>query len=142
MNVAGSNVPVARVGVLGCGLMGAGIAEVCARAGYDTVVREVSEDLVNKGVSRIRKSLDRAVEKGRLPAAERDAASARLRGVVAIEALADRDLVIEAIVEHFDDKRRTFQALDPLLGPEALLASNTSSLTITPLAAATGGPSG
>jgi 3-hydroxybutyryl-CoA dehydrogenase len=131
---------VRRVGVLGCGLMGAGIAEVCARAGYDTVVREVSDDLLEKGLARIRRSLDRGVEKGRLSAEERDAASGRLRGVVALDALADRDLVIEAIVEHLDEKRQTFAALDGVLGGEAILASNTSSLTITQLAVATRRP--
>ncbi len=117
--------------------MGAGIAEVCARAGYDTVVREVSEELLERGLARIRASLERGVEKGKLDAAARDAALARLRGVVALEALGDRDLVIEAIVEQVEEKRRTFAALDALLAPEGMLASNTSSLTITQLATAT-----
>jgi 3-hydroxybutyryl-CoA dehydrogenase len=133
-------VNVRRIGVLGCGLMGAGIAEVCARAGYDTVVREVSEELLQKGVARIHKSLDRAVEKGRLAAAERDAAAGRLRGAVALEQLAGCDLVIEAIVENVEEKRQTFAALDRELGAEAILASNTSSLTITQLAMATKRP--
>ncbi|HEV8630640.1 MAG TPA: 3-hydroxyacyl-CoA dehydrogenase NAD-binding domain-containing protein, partial [Thermoanaerobaculia bacterium] len=131
---------VRRVGVLGCGLMGAGIAEVCAGAGYETIVREVSEDLLQKGLQRIRQSLDRAVEKGRLTAAERDAASARLSGAVALDQLAGCDLVIEAIVEHLEEKRQTFVALDALLSAPALIASNTSSLTITQLAAATRRP--
>ena len=120
--------------------MGAGIAEVCARAGYETIVREVSEDLLQQGLQRIRQSLDRAVEKGRLTAAERDATSGRLSGAVALDQLAGCDLVIEAIVEHLEEKRQIFVALDQLLAPPALLASNTSSLTITQLAAATRRP--
>jgi 3-hydroxybutyryl-CoA dehydrogenase len=120
--------------------MGAGIAEVCARAGFDTVVREVSEDLLQNGLSRVRQSLDRGVEKGRVTAADREAALGRLRGVVTLGALADRDLVIEAIVEQLDEKRRTLAAVDEVVGREAILASNTSSLTVIQLALATRRP--
>jgi 3-hydroxybutyryl-CoA dehydrogenase len=125
---------IQKVGVLGCGLMGAGIAEVCARAGYPTVVREVSEELLEKGLGRIRASLDKAVEKGKLEAAARDEALARLTDAVDVAALADCDLVVEAIVENLEQKRDTFTALDQAVKPEAIFASNTSSLTITQLA--------
>jgi 3-hydroxybutyryl-CoA dehydrogenase len=125
---------IQKVGVLGCGLMGSGIAEVCARAGYPTVVREVSEELLEKGLERIHGSLGKAVDKGKLEAAVRDEAVARLSGVVDLAALADCDLVIEAIVENLEQKRETFTALDAAVKPEAIVASNTSSLTITQLA--------
>jgi 3-hydroxybutyryl-CoA dehydrogenase len=133
-------VKIRKVGVLGCGLMGSGIAEVSARAGYDTVVREVSEELVENGLGRIRKSMDKAVEKGKLEAETRDQAAGRLRGVVELAELADCDLVIEAIIENLDDKKKTFSALDGLVQESALFASNTSSLTITQIAMATKRP--
>ncbi|HVT58818.1 MAG TPA: 3-hydroxybutyryl-CoA dehydrogenase [Thermoanaerobaculia bacterium] len=126
-----------KVGVLGCGLMGAGIAEVAARAGFETVVREVSEEVMGKGLDRIRGSLGRAVEKGKMEGAARDQALARLTGVVDLAALADCDLVVEAIVENLDEKRQTFAALDQVVKAGALFASNTSSLTITQVATAT-----
>jgi 3-hydroxybutyryl-CoA dehydrogenase len=129
-----------KVGVLGCGLMGAGIAEVAARAGFETVVREVSEEVVEKGLEKLRGSLDKAVERGKLDAGERDKAWGRLHGVVDLGALADCDLVVEAIVENLDEKRRTFAALDAVVKEGALFASNTSSLTITQIAMATRRP--
>ena len=131
---------IKQVGVLGCGLMGSGIAEVAARAGYQTLVREVSEELLSKGLERIRGSLDRAVERGKLAAADGEETFGRIRGVVNLERLAECDLVIEAIVENVDEKRRTFQALDEAVQESAIFASNTSSLTVTQLAVATGRP--
>lgn len=128
---------IKKVGVLGCGLMGSGIAEVVARSGYQTVVREVSEDLLDKGLARIQRSLDRAVTKGRLEEAERAATLERLSGAVSLEELAECDLVIEAIVESFEEKRKTFAALDREVKDGAIFASNTSSLTITQLAMTT-----
>jgi 3-hydroxybutyryl-CoA dehydrogenase len=125
---------IKKVGVLGCGLMGSGIAEVAARAGYETVVREVSQEVVDKGLQKIQGSLGKAVEKGKLDAAERDAALARLSGVVSLDDLADCDFVIEAIVENIDEKKKTFTALDEVVKKEAIFASNTSSLTITQMA--------
>ncbi len=95
-----------KVGVLGAGLMGSGIAEVCAKAGYDTVVREVSEDLVKKGLSRIEGSLGKAVEKGKLAAEDRDAAWKRISSTTRLEDLADCDLVIEAISRTWTSRRR------------------------------------
>lgn len=129
-----------KVGVLGCGLMGAGIAEVAARAGFETVVREVSEEVVEKGLEKLRGSLDKAVERGKLDAGERDKAWGRLHGVVDLGGLADCDLVVEAIVENLDEKRRTFAALDAVVKEGVLFASNTSSLTITQIAMATRRP--
>lgn len=131
---------IRKVGVLGCGLMGAGIAEVAAKAGFETVVREVGQELLDRGMKRLRGSLDRAVEKGKLDGAARDATLARLTGTTELEPFADCDLVIEAIVENLDEKKRIFGALDALVQKSALFATNTSSLTVTQLAMATERP--
>ena len=129
-----------KVGVLGCGLMGAGIAEVCAKAGLETVVREIDQDFLDKGMRRIEKSLDRAVEKGKLEAGDREATWSRLSGTISDDDLADCDLIIEAIVENIEEKSRTYAALNEVVQESALFASNTSSLTITELATASGRP--
>jgi 3-hydroxybutyryl-CoA dehydrogenase len=129
-----------KVGVLGCGLMGSGIAEVCARAGYETAVREVDEGFLRKGLSRIEKSLDRAVEKGKMKAEDRDAVRKRLTGTVRLEDLRDCDLIIEAVVENLDLKKETFGRLDALCKPETIFCSNTSSLTIIEMSMATKRP--
>ncbi len=131
---------IKKVGVLGCGLMGAGIAEVAAAAGCDVVVREVSDELLEKGRGRIETSLAKAVEKGKLEERRRDAILGRIRGVIELGGLRDCDLVIEAIVENLEEKRRTFAALDEEVKKTALFASNTSSLTITEIAVATRRP--
>lgn len=126
---------IKKVGVLGSGLMGSGIAEVAARAGYDTVVREVTSELLDKGLARIRGSMDKAVEKGKMEGAARDQAISRLSGTVDdLSVLADCDLVVEAIVENLEEKKKTFSALDEAVKAEAIFASNTSSLTITQIA--------
>jgi len=131
---------IEKVGVVGCGLMGSGIAEVAAKAGLDVLVHEMTDDLVDAGQGRIRRSLDRAVEKEKLSASDRDGAWGRLRFTTELSELADRDLVIEAIVEEIEAKKKLLSALDGLCGPETILASNTSSLTITDMAAATARP--
>ena len=131
---------IKKVGVLGCGLMGSGIAEVAARAGFVTVIREVSEELLEKGRGRIEKSLAKAVFKGKLVEEEKAKILSRLTGVVELDDLSDCDLVIEAIVENIDAKRQTFQALDETVKKSALFASNTSSLTITEIAMSTNRP--
>ncbi len=131
---------IERVGVAGCGLMGSGIAEVAARAGFDVVVREIEDDALEAGKGRIRKSLDRAVEKGKIEAGDRDAAWERIAFTVELDGLADRDLIVEAIVESLEAKNELFGALDDVCGPETIFASNTSSLTITDMAAATDRP--
>jgi 3-hydroxybutyryl-CoA dehydrogenase len=128
---------IEKVGVLGCGLMGAGIAEVCAKAGFTTVVREVDEGLLEKGMQRIERSLSKAVDKGKLEAVQRDETMSRISGTTELESLADRDLVVEAIVESLQAKVETFAALDRIVRDGAIFASNTSSLTITQIAMAT-----
>ena len=133
-------IEIERVGVMGCGLMGSGIAEVAARAGFETVVREVEQDYLDGGMARIETSLGRAVDQGKMDAADRDATLGRLRGTVELEDLAECDLVIEAIVENLEEKCRTFAALDKVAKPAAIFASNTSSLTITQIAMATERP--
>ncbi len=131
---------IKKVGVLGCGLMGSGIAEVAAASGLDVVVREVSDELLENGRQRIERSLAKAVEKGKLAPEVRDKTLGRITGVVELDELSDCDLVIEAIVENLDVKRKTFAALDETVKKSALLASNTSSLTITEIAMATRRP--
>lgn len=131
---------IRKVGVLGCGLMGSGIAEVCIKSGFATVVREVDDVWLAKGTARLRGSLDKAVEKGKLEAAAREAALGRLHATTDLGDLADCDLVVEAIVENLEEKRRTFGALAGIVKPEAIFASNTSSLTVTQLAAVSGRP--
>ena len=131
---------IRTVGVVGCGLMGRGIAQICAAAGYDTVVREVNDDLLAKGLGAVSKQLDRAVEKGKLEAEERDRTLERLSGTVSLEDLADCDIVIEAIVEDIDVKKDLFGVLDRQSPEGTIFASNTSSLTVTEMAASTGRP--
>jgi 3-hydroxybutyryl-CoA dehydrogenase len=131
---------IKTVGVLGCGLMGAGIAQVSAAAGYRTIVREVEEPFLKKGMGRIEKFLAGGVEKGKLTAQDRETTLANLAGTTRIEDLAGCDLVIEAIVENIDEKARTYGALEPLLAAEAIVCSNTSSLCITELASKTRRP--
>ncbi|OQA46691.1 MAG: 3-hydroxybutyryl-CoA dehydrogenase [Chloroflexi bacterium ADurb.Bin325] len=132
--------PITRVGIVGCGLMGSGIAEVCARAGYTVIVREVSREQLAAGLARIDGSLDRAVARGKLAAAERDAARSRIIGATDLSAFADCDLVVEAVAENLELKRRVFAELDAAAPRHALLASNTSSLAIIEMAAATDRP--
>lgn len=131
---------IGKVGVVGCGLMGSGIAEVAAKSGFDVVVREVSGDLLAAGEKRIRKSMDKAVEKEKLSAGDRDAAWSRLSFTTEMADLAGADLVIEAIVEDPDTKNELFRALDGLCGERTIFASNTSSLTIIDMAAQTSRP--
>jgi 3-hydroxybutyryl-CoA dehydrogenase len=131
---------IKRVGVLGCGLMGSGIAQVCAAAGYETVVREISEEAVRRGLAGIAKQLGKSVEKGKLPAEERDAIVGRLSGTANLEDLRGCDIIIEAVVEDLALKNEMWRTLDELCGPETIFASNTSSLTIADMAAATKRP--
>jgi len=131
---------IQSVGVLGCGLMGSGIAQVCLRAGLTTVVRELSDDLAAAGRARIESSFEQAVRRGKLDAAGRDQALTGLRTCVDVEPLAQCDLVIEAIVEDLEEKRKTFVAVDAVAKKTAIFASNTSSLTLTQLAMATSRP--
>ncbi len=131
---------IRRVGVAGCGLMGSGIAEVAAKAGFDVVVREIDEGALEAGRARVVKSLDRAVGKGKLDPAARDETLSRFTFTTSLDDFADRDLVIEAIVESLDVKNELFGYLDGVCPPETIFASNTSSLTVTDMAAATSRP--
>jgi 3-hydroxybutyryl-CoA dehydrogenase len=128
------------VGVLGCGLMGAGIAQISAAAGYKTVVREVEEPLVSKGLARIDKFLAGGVEKGKLTAEEKTRTLGNLSGTTKLEDLHTCDIVVEAIVENIDDKARSYAVLDTVLPEHAIVCSNTSSLCITELASKTRRP--
>lgn len=131
---------IQRVGVIGCGLMGSGIAETCARSGYEVAVREVNAELMEKGLQRIKSSMAKGVEKGKLSQVDMDAAWKRVRGTVVLEDLKDSDLVIEAAIENMAEKKQLFAAMDRLVGPETIIASNTSSLCITEMASVTKRP--
>jgi len=128
---------IKTVGVLGCGLMGSGIAQVCATAGYRTLAREVSDALIDRGRGIIERSLAKLVERGKVPAADRDAALERLTFTTDIADLGDADVVIEAVTENLDLKNALWSELDAMCRPESIFASNTSSLTIAAMAAAT-----
>src|SRR2546430_732453 len=128
---------IKRVGVLGCGLMGGGIAQVAATAGYDTMVRDVSQQVWDKARAAIERSLAKFVEKGKLPAADRDAALKRLRFTTTTAELKGCDIVLEAVTEDLDLKNTLWKELDGLCPPTTIFASNTSSLTIAAMAAAT-----
>lgn len=131
---------VRSVGVVGCGLMGSGIVEVAARAGAEVVFLEADTSRVAAGKDRIAHSTLRAVERGKLDAAERDRILGRIRGVTTVDGLADVDLVIEAATEDLETKRALFRRLDEVVRPDVILASNTSSIPIVELGAATGRP--
>src|SRR5207249_184772 len=107
---------IRTVGVLGCGLMGSGIAQVCASAGYKTIVREVDEVAVNQGLGRIRRFLDEGVAKGKVTTDARDKALGNLSGTTTFDALKECDLIVEAIVENLDQKRETYAFLEPIVG--------------------------
>jgi 3-hydroxybutyryl-CoA dehydrogenase len=126
-----------NVAVLGCGLMGSGIAQVCAQAGRSVTVIEVSEEYLNKGLASINKQLGKLVEKARLSSEDRDATAARLRGSTRLEDAAGAEIVIEAIIESMDEKNQTYTRLDQICPPETIFASNTSSLSITQMMTAT-----
>ncbi|OLD62095.1 MAG: 3-hydroxybutyryl-CoA dehydrogenase [Acidobacteria bacterium 13_1_40CM_2_60_7] len=132
--------PIQKVGVIGCGLMGSGIAQVCAQAGFPTVVREVSMELVEKGLKGIEKNLTRMVEKGAITEAAKSEIRGRLKGTTSLGDLKDCNVIIEAIIEQLGTKRELFAALDALCPKATIFASNTSSLTITELATATKRP--
>ena len=131
---------IQKVGVVGCGLMGSGIAQVCAQAGFTTVVREISSEIVDEGLKGIDKNLTRLVEKGTLTDAQRGEVRGHLTGTTALEDLKDCDLVVEAIIEQLPAKRELFSKLDSICPPQTIFASNTSSLTITEIATSTKRP--
>jgi 3-hydroxybutyryl-CoA dehydrogenase len=133
-----SSTRIRKVGVAGCGLMGGGIVETAASFGFPVVVREVSDALLDKGLARIDKSLSRAVEKGKSTPEQKAATLAQIKRTTSLKDFADCDLVIEAIIENLDEKRAFYAELDRVAKKDALFASNTSSLSITEMAAATG----
>ena len=128
---------IKKVGVLGCGLMGSGIAQVSATAGFDTVVKAVSDEFINKGFAGIEKSLSKFAEKGTITVDQQREIRGRLSGTTNFEDLADCDIIIEAIIENLEEKRNTYRQLDALCKPETIFASNTSSLSITEMMTAT-----
>ena len=131
---------IKKVGIVGCGLMGSGIAEITARAGYDVVVTEVTDDFLKKGISRIEASTQKAVDKGKMAATDRTSLLGRITGTTDLNELASCQLVVEAVIEKMDEKKRVFGEMDRICPPETILASNTSSLSITEIAGATNRP--
>lgn len=131
---------IRRIGVIGAGQMGAGIAQVAAQAGYEVVLRDLKQNFLERGLSGIRRSMGRLLEKGKLDQSTHDASLGRIHSTLDLGDLSDCDLVIEAIVEHEPSKAELLRELDVLLKPEAILASNTSSIPITRLAATTQRP--
>ena len=131
---------IQKVGVVGCGLMGSGIAQVSAQAGFPTVVREISSELVEKGLKGIEKNLARLVEKGTISDSVKSEVKGRIKGITSLDELKDCDVIVEAIIEQLPAKRELFKTLDELCPPHTIFASNTSSLTITEIAAATKRP--
>jgi 3-hydroxybutyryl-CoA dehydrogenase len=128
---------VEHVGVVGCGLMGSGITEACARAGYDVLVREVNDEFLQKGLERIRQSLSKAVDRGKATQEQASSALSHIRGTLDFADFSGCDLVVEAAIENMALKKEIFAALDGILPPHAILASNTSSLCITEMASVT-----
>jgi 3-hydroxybutyryl-CoA dehydrogenase len=131
---------IQKVGVVGCGLMGSGIAQVAAQSGFPTVVREVSAELVEKGLRGIEKNLARLVEKGSLTEAAKNGIQGRLKGTTRLEDLKECDVIVEAIIEQLPAKRELFSALDAICPPSTIFASNTSSIPIIEMATATKRP--
>jgi 3-hydroxybutyryl-CoA dehydrogenase len=131
---------IRKVGVVGCGLMGSGIAQTCAQSGYETVVSEVNQQLLDKGMARTHSAWDMMVSKGKLSQGQVDEYCTRLHGTLNLEAFADCDLVIEAIIENMEEKLRLFPALDRIVKPDGLLLTNTSSLNVTQMGAVTQRP--
>lgn len=131
---------IKKVGVLGCGLMGAGIAQVCAQSGFETVVREIDQKFIDKGFGIIEKTLKRAVEKGKMSQEDKESILGRIKGTLELEDLKDCDLIIEAVIENLELKNEMFSVLDKLCPDSTILTSNTSSLTVMSMAASTNRP--
>ena len=131
---------IRKVGVLGCGLMGSGIAQVTATAGFDVIVLEVEQKFLDKGFAGIEKSLGKFAEKGTITGQQKDEIRGRLKGTTNAQDLRDCDLVIEAIIENLDEKKKMYAAIDAVVRKDAIFASNTSSISITELMAATKRP--
>ena len=128
---------IKTAGVVGCGLMGSGIVQVCAQGGYKTIVREVTQEFLDKGLGRIRSFVQGGVERGKIKKEDADSTLANIKGTTNLADLKDCDLVIEAAIENMAEKKKVFKELDGICGPETIFASNTSSLSITEMGAAT-----
>jgi len=128
---------VKKIGVVGCGLMGRGIVEVSAKAGYDVTVSEINQELLDKGMNAIKSSLAKAVEKGRSTEDEKNAILKRIKGTTNTQDFKDRDLVVEAAIENIELKKKIFKELDGICPPETILASNTSCLSVIDIASVT-----
>jgi 3-hydroxybutyryl-CoA dehydrogenase len=131
---------IRKVGVVGAGLMGSGIAQTCAQSGYETIVREVNQEFLDKGIARIYSAWDMLASKGKLSQGQTDENRARIHGTLDLADFANCDLVIEAVIENMEEKLRLFPALDRTLKPEAIILSNTSSLNVTQMGAVTKRP--
>ncbi|HEX78366.1 MAG TPA: 3-hydroxybutyryl-CoA dehydrogenase [Dehalococcoidia bacterium] len=131
---------IKRVGVVGCGIMGSGIAQVAAQSGYQVVVSELNDQLLTKGLGNINSALSRSVEKGKMSPEEKEAVLGRLKGTTRLEDFGDCDFVVEAVVENMEEKKKVFAALDKVCPKHAILASNTSCLSIIEMAMATQRP--
>ena len=131
---------IKKVGVVGCGLMGSGITETCARSGYSVVVSEINQELLNKGMSAMKSSMETGVKKGKLTGEDATAALGRIKGTTKMEDFRDCDLVIEAVIENLEEKKRVFATLDKICPQHAILASNTSCLSVLDMAMATKRP--
>ena len=131
---------IKKVGVVGCGIMGGGIAQVSAQSGYQVVVSEINDELLNKGLAAINSVLSRNVEKGRMSQEDKDATMARIKGTTNTKDFSDCDLVIEAVIENMDLKKKVFADLDKICPKHAILATNTSCLSVIDMAKATQRP--
>ena len=129
---------IKKVGVVGCGFMGAGIVQVCAQFGYEVTVTEISEQILSRGIATIEYYLGRGVEKGRISQQDKDLIRSRIKASIALEDLSDRDLVIEAVPEDMQLKKKVFVQLDSICPGHTILCTNTSCLSVTELARATG----
>ncbi|RLB85249.1 MAG: 3-hydroxybutyryl-CoA dehydrogenase, partial [Deltaproteobacteria bacterium] len=129
-----------KIGVVGAGTMGHGLAQVAAQIGCEVIMRDVEDSFVERGMKNIEKFLSKSVEKGKLEASEKDAILGRIKGTTDMEELKDVDFVVEAVIENLDLKKEVFKQLDELCRPEVILATNTSSMSITEIAAATSRP--
>ncbi|MBW1721744.1 MAG: 3-hydroxyacyl-CoA dehydrogenase family protein [Deltaproteobacteria bacterium] len=131
---------IKKIGVVGAGTMGNGIAQVAAQNGYDVIMRDIKDEFVERGLKNIEKFLTKSVEKGKIEASEKDAVLSRIKGTTDMNDLKDSDLVVEVVIEDLELKKKVFKELDELCRPEVILASNTSSMSITEIAAATNRP--
>jgi len=131
---------IKKIGVLGAGVMGSGIAQVAAQSGFEVVMRDIADEFVQKGLKNIEAFLNKGVEKGKVTPEEKEAALGRIKGTTAVEDLKDVDFVIEAVIEDLELKKKVFKEMDELTRSEVILATNTSSMSITEIAASTSRP--